>query len=209
MNNQILTAKEILDELLIGNQRFVSGTTIHSNDNSVKKLKEFAVTGQVPKAIVLCCSDSRAPVEIIFDQDIGDLFVIRIAGNIVAPSIIGSVEFAASTFGTKLVLVMGHTECGAIKATLSHINKTQSVSSEHIHDIVGRIKPHIYSLAKSKNFDAEANLTEAITQNIMASVSQLSSSSQIIEQLILHKKLEIHGALLHLNSGIVDHLDDL
>ena len=105
--------------------------------------------GQVPKAILLCCSDSRAPVEMIFDQDIGDLFVIRVAGNIVAPSLVGSVEFATEAFGTKVVVVMGHTQCGAIKATLDHIENAQALSSENLHDIVSRIKPHIYPISQT------------------------------------------------------------
>src|SRR4051812_27906751 len=95
-----------IDDLRAGNSRFLEGITAHSSKSSLKKLKDFAENGQVPKAIVLCCSDSRAPVEMIFDQDIGDLFVIRVAGNIIAPSLVGSIEFAASAFGTNLVLVM-------------------------------------------------------------------------------------------------------
>ena len=112
-------ANAVIEDLVWGNTRFVEGKSIKSSAASLKKLKDFSEKGQIPKAIVLCCSDSRAPVEMIFDQDIGDLFVIRVAGNIVAPSLVGSVEFAASTFGTELVLVMGHSQCGAVDAIWS------------------------------------------------------------------------------------------
>src|ERR1700761_2120529 len=117
--------EKVIKELKAGNKRFLSGESLQSSESSSKKLKEFAQKGALPKAIVLCCSDSRAPVEMIFDQDIGDLFVIRVAGNIVAPSLVGSIEFAADTFKTNLVLVMGHTQCGAVSATLNHIEKSQ------------------------------------------------------------------------------------
>ena len=140
----------VLKELKAGNKRFLAGKSVQSSKSSLKKLKDFAKTGQAPKATVLCCSDSRAPVEMIFDQDIGDLFVIRVAGNIVAPSLVGSVEFAANRFKTHLVLVMGHTQCGAITATLDHIENAQAISSENIYDLVSRIKPHILPIAQMK-----------------------------------------------------------
>jgi carbonic anhydrase len=199
--------QNILNELLAGNTRFISGSTILSSESSLKKLKEFAQIGQVPKAIVLCCSDSRAPVEIIFDQDIGDLFVIRVAGNIIAPSLIGSVEFAASTFGTNLVLVMGHTHCGAIKATLDHITNSNPIASENLHDIVSRIKPHIYSITTTKETSPGEHIAKAVEANVRASVNQLTFSSRLIEDLILNKKLEIHGAVLDLHSGVVKLLE--
>src|ERR1700744_4829085 len=141
--DSVMNSTRIVDDLIAGNKRFLAGESLHDSHSSLRKLKIFAQRGNMPKAIVLCCSDSRAPVEMIFDQDIGDLFVIRVAGNIVAPSLVGSVEFAASTYGTSLVVVMGHTQCGSIKATLNYIEKAQSISSENIYDIVSRIKPNI------------------------------------------------------------------
>jgi carbonic anhydrase len=162
--------------------------------------------GQVPKAIMLCCSDSRAPVEMIFDQDIGDLFVIRVAGNIVAPSLVGSVEFAASAFGTKVVLVMGHTQCGAIKATLDHINHAQAIPSENLHDIVSRIKPHIFPISQT-NLSKEEKMERSVEANVMASVSQLSHSSRIIEGLVEQGDLRIIGAVLELATGRVRFLE--
>jgi carbonic anhydrase len=198
---------KVLKELQAGNERFLAGTSIQSSHSSLIKLKDFAKTGQFPKAIVLCCSDSRAPVEMIFDQDIGDLFVIRVAGNIVAPSLVGSVEFAASTYGITLVLVMGHTQCGAVKATLSHIEDPQAISSENIHDIVSRIKPHIFPIAQIKEMPYEEKLNHAVEANVLASVSQLSHSSLLIEGLVSQGKVKILGSVLDLATGTVGFLD--
>ena len=204
MNNSAI----VLHELIEGNDRFIHGKTIHANDSSLAKLKNLAITGQFPKAIVLCCSDSRAPVEIIFDQDIGDLFVIRVAGNVIAPSLVGSIEFAISTFGTSLVLVMGHTQCGAIRATLEHIAHAEAIASENIHDIVSRIKPHIFALTQNKEIKACDHMDIAVEVNVKASVHQLKFSSQLIESCLLKKTIEIHGSVLDLNSGKVKMLKD-
>ena len=197
---------EVMKELKDGNTRFANGLTIHSAESSLNKLKDFSKTGQFPKAIVLCCSDSRAPVELIFDQDIGDLFVIRVAGNIVAPSLVGSVEYAVAMFGTNLVLVMGHTQCGAVKATLNHIEKKETIS-ENINDIVKRIKPHIFTIAKSKTTLPEEKMNQAIEANVHASVGHLSTSSQLIEELVRKGQMQIHGAVLNLDTGIVEFLE--
>lgn len=198
----------IIAELQAGNQRFLKGKSIQSPDSSLKKLKDFAQSGQLPKAIVLCCSDSRAPVEMIFDQDIGDLFVIRVAGNVVAPSLVGSIEFAVSMFGTDLVLVMGHTQCGAVTATLNHIDHAHSISSENIHDIVSRIKPHIFPITQIKGISQEEKFARAVEANVRASVGQLSHSSRLIEGLVNQEKLIIIGAVLDLASGEVAFLDN-
>lgn len=198
----------IINELKEGNQRFLAGSTIHSNDSSLLKLKEFAHHGQDPKAIVLCCSDSRAPVELIFDQDIGDLFVIRVAGNIVAPSLVGSIEFAANAFGSSVVLVMGHTQCGAITATLNHIENPQSFSTENIQDIVGRIKPYILPVAKLRQISFEERLARAVEANVRASVNQITHSSRLIERLVEEDKLKIYGAVLDLSTGVVNFLEE-
>jgi carbonic anhydrase len=204
MSNQDL----IIEELKDGNLRFLEGKSLQSSQSSLRKLKEFAKVGQSPKVIVLCCSDSRAPVEMIFDQDIGDLFVIRVAGNIVAPSLVGSVEFAASTFGTSLVLVMGHTQCGAIAATLDQIEDVTLSSSHNIHDIVNRIKPHVFPIAKMKELSRQEKMDRAVEANTIASVSQLSASSRLIEELVQDGKLKIIGAVLELATGQVRFLED-
>lgn len=199
---------EILKKLLAGNLRFIEGKSIKCAHLSLKKLKTSAEKGQLPEAILLCCSDSRAPAEMVFDQDIGDLFVIRVAGNVVAPSLVGSVEFAASTFGTSLVLVMGHTRCGAIKATLHQIEDPQDIESENIHDIVSRIKPHVSPIAKMKGISCDEKWIMATKANIMASVNQLSHSSRLIEGLVGQGKIRIVGALLDLSTGKVEILED-
>ncbi|MEZ5691992.1 MAG: carbonic anhydrase [Rickettsiales bacterium] len=200
------TPKQILQELKDGNSRFVKGKSIQLSKSSIKKLKDFADKKQFPKAIVLCCSDSRAPVEMIFDQDVGDLFVIRVAGNIVAPSLVGSVEFAASAFGTNTVLVMGHTLCGAIGATLDHIEDPQAIESENIHDIVSRIRPHIFAISRLADLSPEEKSKQAAIANVRASVDHLAHSSRIMEGLIEKKKLKISGALLDIKTGEVDFL---
>lgn len=202
-----MDSNQVIKDLMAGNKRFLEGESIQTSVSSLKKLKDFSERGQFPKAIVLCCSDSRAPVEMIFDQDIGDLFVIRVAGNIVAPSLIGSVEFAVGAFGTNLILVMGHTQCGAIRATLDHIENSHTISSENIHDIVSRIKPHIFPITQISDITYEEKLTRSIEANIIASINQLSHSSRLIEGLLVQKKIKISGAILNLSSGHVDFLE--
>lgn len=199
---------QILATLQEGNKRFLSGESIQCSISSLKKIKEYAQKGQSPKAVILCCSDSRAPVEMIFDQDIGDLFVIRVAGNIVAPSLVGSVEFAISTFGTSLIVVMGHTECGAIQATLEYIKGKRSIDSENIHDIVSRIKPHISYIAKQKELSSEEKMHQATYANVASSVDQLSHSSRLIEDFASRGKIKICGAVLTLSTGAVNFLEN-
>lgn len=197
----------VLNDLKAGNQRFLEGQSVLSTDSSLRKLKNFAKTGQFPKAIVLCCSDSRAPVELIFDQDIGDLFVIRVAGNVVAPSLVGSVEYAASMYNIGLVLVMGHTGCGAIQATLNNIQEGTAIASENIRDIVGRIKPHIHTIAKMPGLSPEQIMQSAVEANVRASVSHLSHSSRLIEKLLADGSIDILGAVLDLDTGEVRFLE--
>ena len=195
----------IAQALAAGNQRFLTGQSAQSSQSSLARLKEFADKGQLPKAIVLCCSDSRAPVEIIFDQDIGDLFVIRVAGNIVAPSLIGSVEYAIDAFGTTLVIVMGHTGCGAVVATLGHITNAGDIPSDNINHIIKRIKPHILAIA-ALPLTYEAKLAQAVVANVHASVSELAHGSPVIEQLVQQGSLTILGAMLELRTGLVSFL---
>ena len=203
-----LEPEKVVEALIAGNRRFLDGKSINSSANSLKKLKDFADKGQLPKAIILCCSDSRAPVEMIFDQDIGDLFVIRVAGNIIAPSLVGSVEYAASTFGTRLVMVMGHSQCGAVKATLDHIEHSHAIASENIHDIVSRIKPHIFTLTKISEISYQEKLARAVEANVWASVGELAHASRLIESLVHQGKMKIVGSILDLSTGRVTLLDE-
>src|SRR6185312_10504124 len=136
-----------------------------------------------PFAIILGCSDSRTPVEILFDQGFGDLFVIRIAGNIVAPSVVGSIEFAAAEFGTRLVVVMGHTRCGAVTATLRAIETGHGPESRNIRAITDRITPHIQHIPKTS--PPEDVVREAVRANVRASADHLRHGSRLLEELVL------------------------
>lgn len=197
------TALEALSRLREGNSRFVAGT---SNHESMSPARRHALaTGQEPFAIILGCSDSRVPAELVFDQGLGDLFVIRIAGNIVAPSQIGSVEFAAERFGTPLVVVLGHSRCGAVSATLEAIAGSQQSTSRHIHSIVERVRPSVEPLlATELRQDPEALVKQAVRANVRASANQLRHGSDMLEQLIQKNKLLIVGAEYSLETGEVD-----
>ena len=166
--------------------------------------------GQEPFAIILGCADSRVPAELVFDQGLGDLFVIRVAGNIVAPSQIGSIEFAADRYATRLVVVLGHSSCGAVEATLAELERPTENRSPNLSSIVGRIRPAVEGLLEGPLRDnPEALLDEAVKENIRASVRQLRHGSDILEQLIRDDGLLIVGAEYCLEAGVVDFLDDL
>jgi len=162
---------------------------------------------QEPFAIILGCSDSRVPAELVFDQGLGDLFVIRVAGNIVAPSQIGSVEFAAERFGTRLVVVLGHSRCGAVVATLEELRRPCESQSRNLRSIVDRIRPSVEGLAKELRTDVDACVSEAVRANVRASANQLRHGSELLEQLIEHDGLVIVGAEYSLETGVVDVFD--
>src|SRR4051812_34197135 len=152
------------------------------------------IESQRPFAIVLGCSDSRAPAEVVFDLGLGDLFVIRVAGNIVAPSQVGSVEFAAERFGTRLVVVMGHTNCGAIDAALEAVVRNEGPASRNMMSIVDRVRPSIESLVSTELARDPVRLRrEAMRANVRASVSHLRYSSEIIERLLDQGLLVVVG----------------
>ena len=203
----MITATEALTRLQEGNRRFVSG--VRSIDNLVKQVQRtHLVQGQAPFAIILGCSDSRVPAEIIFDQSLGDLFVIRVAGNIVAPSQIGSVEFAAERFGTPLVVVLGHTMCGAVRATLDELEAPVKDRSSNVMSIVNRIRPSVAPLFETElRQDPERLLNAAIRANILAATNHLRHGSPVLEQLIQQGELTIVGAEYSLETGQVDFLD--
>ena len=162
------------------------------------------VTGQEPFAIVLGCSDSRVPAELVFDQGLGDLFVIRVAGNIVAPSQVGSVEFAAARFDTRLVVVMGHSQCGAIAATLEDLYGRTSTHSRNLRSIVDRIRPSVETLVAGRHgLDPDALMGDAVRANVRASVDHLRHGSELLEQLIRTEGLVVVGAEYSLESGVV------
>jgi carbonic anhydrase len=164
-------------------------------------------TGQEPFAIILGCSDSRVPAEIVFDQGLGDLFVIRVAGNIVASSQVGSVEFAAARFGTRLVVVLGHSQCGAVLATLEELQLPAGNQSPHLRSIVDRVRPSVEALAVELGHDPDALIRQAVRTNISASANQLRHGSEILERLIRNDGLVVVGAEYSLETGLVDFFD--
>ena len=199
----MLTAQEALMRLQEGNKRFVEGKSTY-NTNDARRRNEL-VDGQTPFAIILGCSDSRVPAEIVFDQGLGNLFVIRIAGNIVAPSQIGSIEFAVETFQTPLVVVLGHTRCGAVAATLNQIRQPQASRSQHLRSIVERIRPAVEPLSEiGTDLTPEQLLERAIRSNIRMSVNQLRHGSSFLEEIHDSGSLWIVGAEYSLESGEVD-----
>jgi carbonic anhydrase len=202
-----VTASEALERLRAGNLRFASNLRGGGGFASHTRVAELT-TRQEPLAIVLGCSDSRVPAEIVFDQGLGDLFVIRVAGNIVAPSQVGSVEFAAARFGTRLVIVLGHSQCGAVLATLDELQEPTENQSENLRSIVDRVRPSVEGLlATSLRHDRAGLLTEAVRANIRASVDQLRRGSRVLEQLIQDDGLRVIGAEYALETGVVEFFD--
>lgn len=203
----MLSAPDALKRLQAGNSRFVSGQWSREAYASEARRHKLA-TGQSPFATILGCSDSRVPVEIIFDQGLGDLFVIRVAGNIVAPSLVGSVEFAAEQFGTRLVVVLGHSQCGAVRATLNELQRPHEIQSRNVLSIVDRIRPAVSGLLETElRHDPESLMEHAVRANIRASTNHLRHGSQIIEQLIQNDGLMVVGAEYSLETGVVDFFD--
>jgi carbonic anhydrase len=203
----MISALQALDRLKEGNRRFVSG--VRNLDVSLTRtaLREL-VDGQEPFAVILGCSDSRVPVEIVFDHGLGDLFVIRVAGNIVAPSQIGSVEFAAARFGTRLVVVLGHTHCGAIEATLDDLQQQTETRSVNLSSIVDRIRPSVEGLlATDLRNDRNALARHAVRANVRVSANYLRHGSKLLEQLIERDELIVVGAEYALETGVVDFFD--
>jgi carbonic anhydrase len=203
----MIPAYEALERLRAGNRRFVSDAFGVTAETSQRRRQELAA-GQEPTAIILGCSDSRVPAEIVFDQGLGDLFVIRVAGNIVAPSQIGSVEFAAERFRTRLVVVLGHSKCGAILATIEELQRDTAAQSNNLRSIVDRVRPSVAPLLATELRDnPEALVREAVRANIRVSASQLRHGSQILEQLIARDGLLVVGAEYSLETGVVDFFD--
>jgi carbonic anhydrase len=196
----MIPAHEALARLREGNRRFVENGTGPGGRPGA---------GQQPFAIVLGCSDSRVPAEIVFNQGLGDLFVIRVAGNIVAPSQIGSVEFAAARFGVRLVVVLGHSQCGAIQATLEELRTPNENQSRNLRSIVDRIRPAVEVLMRAGlKYEPEVLLQHAVRANVTASVNHLKHGSEILEQLIQDEGLRVVGAEYSLETGVVEFYDE-
>ena len=203
----MISAHDALERLREGNQRFVSGSGTRDRIAGHARRSDKA-QGQRPFAIVLGCSDSRVPAEIVFDQGPGDLFVIRVAGNIVAPSQVGSVEFAAARFDTRLVVVLGHSRCGAVLATLEELQHSAEIQSRNLRSITDRIRPSIEQFLETEmRHDPDALVDHAVRANIKASVDHLRRGSEILEQLIQNEDLRVVGAEYSLDTGEVEFLD--
>jgi carbonic anhydrase len=203
----MITAIEALTRLRDGNLRFVDDLRSEAAGSDRARRRQLAA-GQEPFAIILGCSDSRVPAEFVFDQGLGDLFVIRIAGNVVAPSQIGSVEFAAERFGTRLVVVLGHSKCGAVIATLEDMLNSTAHPWRHVRSIVERIRPAVEPLlATELRHDPERLMHHAVRANVRAAANQLRRGSEFLEGLIERGDLLVVGAEYSLETGVVDFFD--
>ena len=204
----MISAVEALERLRQGNRRFINGVQSTEALASRRKRNDL-VASQAPFAVILACSDSRVPVEYIFDQDFGDLFVIRVAGNIVAPSQMGSAEFAAKQLDTRLLVVLGHTGCGAVEATLESLRQPGEEPSGNMASIVRRIRPAVEVLLKTEpQCDRDTLMRQAVRANIRMSANALRHGSEILEKLIDQDGLLVVGAEYSLESGKVDFFDD-
>jgi carbonic anhydrase len=203
----MIPAREALQRLREGNQRFASsvrGTATFLSNTPPADLP----MGQEPFAIILGCSDARVPAEMVFDQGLGDLFVIRVAGNIVAPSQVGSVEFAAARFGTRLVVVLGHSQCGAVLATIEELRRPSSDQSRNLQAIVERVRPSVEGLLYTElRDDMDGLVAQAVRANIRTSVNHLRHGSRVLEQLIQDEGLLVVGAEYSLKTGVVEFLE--
>ncbi len=204
----MISARKALEQLRAGNRRFVAERQRDGRTGATRR--EQLTERQEPFAIILGCSDSRVPAEIVFDQGLGDLFVIRVAGNIVAPSQIGSVEFAAEQFRTRLVVVLGHSGCGAINATIEQLKRPVEMQSRNLRAIVDRVRPSVEPLlATPLRDDPQALVSHAVRANVRASASNLRHGSDILEQLIERDGLLVVGAEYSLETGIVEFFEGL
>ncbi len=203
----MIDAREALERLCAGNRRFVAGEP--RDDARTSPLRRNSLAGgQEPFAIVLGCSDSRVPAEIVFDQGLGDLFVIRVAGNIISTSQIGSVEFAAERFETRLVVVLGHSQCGAVQATVEALQRIGGTPTRGVRSIVDRIRPSVEPLfATSLRDEPAALMHAAVRANVRASVKQLRHGSPLLDRMVEHDGLLVVGAEYSLETGVVEILD--
>ncbi len=200
----MIPSHEALNRLREGNRRFVAN--VRGASGFTPRPVQLTQAHE-PFAIILGCSDARVPAEIVFDQGLGDLFVIRVAGNIVAPSQVGSVEFAAERFGTRLVVVLGHTQCGAILATLDELRRPTENQSRNLRSIVDRVRPSVETLLESNVTGDDALVRRAVRANIRASANHLRHGSDLLEQLIRDDGLLVVGAEYSLETGVVEVFD--
>ena len=205
----MIKAAEALMLLREGNNRFIFGTPVASNPRNQTDRSRLE-TGQEPFAVVLGCSDSRVPVEIIFDQGPGDLFVIRVAGNIIAPATVGSIEFAVQQLDTRLVVVLGHNQCGAVQAALDELHKPSEGLPRDWETVIDCIKPFIKELLGTEIAkDRDALMQHAVRANVRASANYLQNESKVLRRLIQEDGLLVLGAEYSLKTGVVDFFDSV
>jgi len=191
-----LTPDEVIGRLKAGNKRFTSNeSTVRDHKAQIRK----AVRGQFPKAIILSCVDSRVPVEDVFDQGIGDIFVARVAGNVINKDILGSMEYAAKVAGVKLVLVLGHQSCGAVKSAID------DVKLGNITGLLEKIKPAV-KMSKAKKERSSKNypyVAEVCKNNVLHNVKRIKKESKVLSKLESEGKIKIAGAIYEMDSGKV------
>jgi carbonic anhydrase len=201
------TPQEAIQRLVEGNERFTSGLRSVEPLLAHTKMAELAKNGQKPFAIILTCSDSRSPVELIFDQGVGELFVVRVAGNIVAPSLLASIEFAAANFGSSTILVLGHSLCGAVKATIEHHKEpSKALPSSHLEELVGLIRPAIERTTLECPVEHEHFLARSTVENVRRSMRLIQEQSAIVRGLLEQGQLSVEGAVLNIETGKVEFL---
>ena len=202
MNNTKPT--EAIQRLIDGNRRFVSGVRSVEPMLSHLKMADLALNGQKPFAIILTCSDSRSPAEMIFDQGLGDLFVVRVAGNVVAPSLLASIEFAAENFGSAAVIVLGHTQCGAVTATIKH-TETPNVPlpSPHLEELISRVRPAVETTVRPHQCTDREFLDRATENNVFRSCNLILEQSKLVSNRVKAGKLSVVGAILDISTGVV------
>ena len=193
--------------LVRGNERFTAGDPV-SNTLATKERRDELVAGQNPSAIILGCSDSRVPAEVIFDQGLGELFVIRVAGNVAAQEGIGSIEYAVENCGTRLVVVLGHSCCGAVQATVNGLREGEMPSSPNLKSIVEKIAPAVSPLLESgDSADLESLVDQAVKANVKNTVNDLLSDSPVLQHWMKEDNLVVVGANYSLESGQVEFFD--
>jgi carbonic anhydrase len=203
----MISPQEALNRLREGNRRFVAGAPRLDPPMAQTKRAQL-VAGQRPWAIVLGCSDSRVPVEMVFDQGPGDLFVVRVAGNVVAPTQMGSIELAAERFGTRLVVVLGHSRCGAVAATVDELRQPGGEISPGLQSILNLIRPSVEVLvAPGHEYNRDTLISDAVRANVRASVNRLRTGSGVLEGFIRSAGLVVVGAEYSLETGVVDFHD--
>ena len=202
LNRDKMSPKEAMDILVEGNHRFVNN---YSNDKDMQSLVQITKDRQHPFASFLSCSDSRAPVELLFDQALGDIFSVRLAGNIASDKGIGSIEFSAKYLGSKLIVVMGHTDCGAVKAACDDFREG------HIGEIINMIRPALRrekTILDNRTSSNVEFLNKICALNVKMQIDEILHSSDIIQDMLEAKQIGVVGGVYNLATGEVDFLPD-